>query len=221
MDNHIHLLVKDSLADLSEFMKILFQRYAQYFNLKYKRIGHLFARRFEAKLCLEDSYLLALSRYIHLNPLKAKIIKDPKEYQWSSYSYYVSTHKNSPPFLDVVYILRMFSQDLNAAYHLYEKFIYEGIEKEEGFNYPENIYDVIGDPKKLLELNFGIPLWLEKIITVLDSYAPEKIKDCKGIKDREGRKYLFNKLHKKGFSVKEISELLDCHYSTVLRQICA
>lgn len=219
MDNHVHILIKDTLAKLSEFMKILFQRYAQFFNLKYKRIGHLFARRFEAKLCLEDSYLLTLSRYIHLNPLKAMMVRDPQEYRWSSYNYYISEYKDKPEFLDSTFILKTISEDLNLARQEYREFIYAGIKNQDGFKYPENFYDMIGDIRKLSELTSNIPPWFKKLTTDLDLLISEKIKDYKHIKDREAKRYLVNQLYKKGLSIKEISELLNCHFSTVFRQV--
>jgi len=219
MDNHLHLLLKDNSAKLSEFMKILLQRYAQYFNLKYKRIGHLFARRFEAKLCLEDSYLLILSRYIHLNPLKAGVVKEPVEYIWSSYNYYIKNTK-LPSFLNVDFILKILSEKLDVARELYKKFIFDGIKNKEGFKYPDNIYNIVGDLEKLLALKLNLPSWIEKLAFLSSSPTPEKIKECKEIKDREGKKFLFRMLHQKGFSIKEIATLLNYHYSTVSRHIC-
>ena len=224
MGNHLHLLLKDREAKLSEFLKILFQRYAQFFNLKYKRKGHLFARRFEAKLCLEDSYLLLLSRYIHLNPVKAKIVKEPRSYLWSSFLYYISRGKSSPNFLDTEFILNIFSGNFQAASRAYERYVYEGVQKGEGFKYPQTFYNTIGDPKRLLQLD--IPERIKKLIeiTTLSSreeikFELEKIKDWEEVKANEARGYLVKQLYKRGLKIKEISKMLNCHFSTVSRML--
>ena len=64
--------------------------YTSYFNVKRKRFGHLFQGRYKAILIEADEYAKELSRYIHLNPVRAKIVKLPEEYEWSSYSYYIA-----------------------------------------------------------------------------------------------------------------------------------
>lgn len=216
MDTHVHLLIKDTLAQLPKFMKMLFQRYAQFFNLKYKRKGHLFARRYEAKLCLEDSYLLTLSRYIHLNPLKAKIVNSPIEYRWSSYQYYIGRKNTLPEFLDLDFILKMTSLNENTRMDDYRKFV-EGFNRKDALGYPENFYDIIGNLKALSKLNLKVPLWLTKIIEACDIPTPERIKGCRDVKNKEARRYLITQLQMKNFPLTRISELLDCHYTTVYR----
>jgi putative transposase len=88
MPNHYHLLVRTPLANLSRGMRHLDGLYTQYYNKKYKRDGSLFRGRYKAILIDAENYLLRLSRYIHLNPIKAKLAKHPFEYRWSSYRFY-------------------------------------------------------------------------------------------------------------------------------------
>ena len=81
----IHLLLETSEDEIGRFMKCLSERYAMYFNHKYQYRGHLFESRYKSCLVKEDSYFLQTSRYIHLNPVKARIVVKPEDYRWSSY----------------------------------------------------------------------------------------------------------------------------------------
>jgi putative transposase len=74
MPNHVHLLVEVSSEPLSKFMQGLQQAYTQYFNRRHNKVGHLFQGRYHAILCDKDEYLLSLVRYIHLNPVRAKMV---------------------------------------------------------------------------------------------------------------------------------------------------
>lgn len=85
MTNHIHLLLETSEDEIGRFMKCLSERYAMYFNHKYQYRGHLFESRYKSCLVKEDSYFLQTSRYIHLSPVKARIVVKPEDYRWSSY----------------------------------------------------------------------------------------------------------------------------------------
>ena len=78
MTNHLHLLLRPHMTRLSVFMRRLLTGYAVVFNLRHNRSGHLFQNRYKSILCQEDAYLLELVRYIHLNPLRAKIVADLK-----------------------------------------------------------------------------------------------------------------------------------------------
>ena len=82
MSNHFHLLVGTPDANLSQAMQWINVSYATYFNRKRGRAGHLFQGRFKAILIDADEYLKHLSRYIHLNPVRAKLVSGPSEYQW-------------------------------------------------------------------------------------------------------------------------------------------
>jgi putative transposase len=75
MDNHVHMLIRSGLCPLSLLMRRLLTRYAQYFNRRYIRSGHLFQNRYKSFLCEEEPYLLELIRYIHLNPCRGGMVK--------------------------------------------------------------------------------------------------------------------------------------------------
>ena len=85
MDNHIHLLIDTPQPNLSRGMRQLNGVYTQRFNRRHRRVGHLFQGRFQAILVEKEGYLLELARYIVLNPVRAKMVKTPERYPWSSY----------------------------------------------------------------------------------------------------------------------------------------
>ena len=89
-------------------MRDLFSRYAMKFNRKYERKGHLFAGPYRQAVCLDNSYLLAASLYIHLNPVKAKLAPDPQTYRWSSCRLYYDDHAPKS-FINSNFILGLLS----------------------------------------------------------------------------------------------------------------
>ncbi|MFH1282767.1 MAG: transposase [bacterium] len=89
MFNHFHLLLEPShnSQNLAKFIKLIAQKYAQYINKQKKRTGTLWEGRFKSSSVSKDNYLLACSRYIELNPVRARLVKNPQEYHWSSYRF--------------------------------------------------------------------------------------------------------------------------------------
>ena len=95
MNNHFHATIETPNAvPISKIMQYVSGSYAQYFNKKYERKGHLFQSRFGGILVEKDAYLLELSRYVHLNPVRAGLTDDPGRYKWSSYDLYVRPRKD-------------------------------------------------------------------------------------------------------------------------------
>jgi len=95
--NHFHLLMRTGATPLSKIMRRLMTGHAVTFNKRHKRSGHLFQNRYKSVVCEEDSYLLELIRYIHLNPLRAKLVQDLKEldkYPWTGHSAILGRRKN-------------------------------------------------------------------------------------------------------------------------------
>jgi len=95
--NHFHLLLRTGPTPLSKVMRRLMTGYAVTFNKRHKRAGHLFQNRYKSVICEEDPYLLELIRYIHLNPLRASLVKDLKEldkYPWTGHSAILGRRKN-------------------------------------------------------------------------------------------------------------------------------
>ena len=89
MTNHYHLLIETCQPNLSKIMQYINACYTGYYNKKNRHLGHLFQGRYKSIIVDKDNYLLELSRYIHLNPVRAGMVKSPEEYRWSSYSSYI------------------------------------------------------------------------------------------------------------------------------------
>ncbi len=137
MSNHVHLLIEIRKTPLSKIMQGINQRYTAYFNRRYKTVGHLFQSRYKAILCDRDEYLLSLVKYIHFNPVRAKISKTPDEYPWSShYSYIKKTNKTD--IVDTEQVLRMFSEDVTKARRLYRAYMGDEVTVKK-----EDIYSTI------------------------------------------------------------------------------
>ncbi|WP_298842787.1 transposase [Clostridium sp.] len=82
MSNHVHLQVQTKEMHIKCFMGRLNNLYAKYFNNKYNYVGHLFQERYGSEIIYDDKYVLEASRYIHLNPVRANMVKKPEEYKW-------------------------------------------------------------------------------------------------------------------------------------------
>jgi len=95
--NHFHILLRTGTTPLSTVMRRLMTGYAVTFNIRHRRSGHLFQNRYKSVVCEEDTYLLELTRYIHLNPLRARLVEDLKaldKYPWSGHSAILGRRKN-------------------------------------------------------------------------------------------------------------------------------
>ena len=114
MDNHFHLLVHTPNSNLSKAMRHLGAEYTQFFNRKYKIDGSLFRGRFKSILAEKDSYFLALIRYIHLNPVQAKLCQTPTEHPWTSHVAYLKK-KQRPKWLVIDEVLREFGKKESVA----------------------------------------------------------------------------------------------------------
>jgi len=109
MSNHYHLLLETPSGNLSKIMQHINGAYTNYFNMKRKRNGHLFQGRYKAIVIEADAYVQELSRYIHLNPVRANIAARPEEYRWSSYLDYIGARKR-PEWLETSFILDYFGK---------------------------------------------------------------------------------------------------------------
>ena len=129
MDNHYHLILETKQPNLSNAIHYLNTSYTIYFNIKRKRSGHLFQGRYNAILIEADEYLHHLSRYIYLNPVRAGIVKNPIDYPYSSYRYFITDTK-PPNWLTTGFILSLFDKQIKKAKHLYKNFVLEAIGSE-------------------------------------------------------------------------------------------
>jgi REP element-mobilizing transposase RayT len=127
MDNHLHLAVQVADVSLSKTMQSIGFRYTQYMNRRYKTAGHLFQGRFKALLIDADSYLLELVRYIHLNPMRAGMVKSLSDHPWSSHVAYLG--RANTPWLTTDWVLGCLDTDMDRAIERYQLFVLDGFEE--------------------------------------------------------------------------------------------
>jgi hypothetical protein len=128
MTNHAHLLLKTGLPPVATVMRRLLTGHAVQFNRRHKRHGHLFQNRYKSFLCEEDPYLLELVRYIHLNPIRAGIVKDLKglkSYRYCGHSVIMGRHQHE--WQDIDYVLSLFGQNYGSARRSYSQFVGKAI----------------------------------------------------------------------------------------------
>jgi putative transposase len=122
MDTHYHLLVETPSGNLPQIMRHINGAYTTYFNIKRDRSGHLFQGRYQAILVDIDEYAKELSRYIHLNPVRAKIVETPENYYWSSYKFYIGKQR-PPQWLYRDFIFGYFGKRVSTAAKKYQEFV--------------------------------------------------------------------------------------------------
>ncbi len=138
LDNHYHLLLETPLANISSAMQFINSSYTTYFNKYWRRKGHLLQGRYKGLLVDKDNYAHEVSKYIHLNPVRAGLINKPELYPWSSYKYYLRP-KDNPLFLTTTFILSYFGKELKIATKEYRRFVEDGINNELDNNLLKNI----------------------------------------------------------------------------------
>jgi len=129
MGNHYHLLLETPRGNLSKILHYINGAYTTYFNIKRSRSGHLFQGRFKGILVDKDEYCKDLSRYVHLNPVRAGMVKAPLEYPWSSYRYFVGRDKK-PKWLTIEFVLGDFGGEGRRGFKEYREYV-EGGQSEE------------------------------------------------------------------------------------------
>jgi len=128
LPNHFHLLLKTDQTPISTFMRRLMTGHATWFNTRHQRSGHLFQNRFKSILCQEDTYLLELVRYIHLNPLRARQVKDYAElcqYPYCGHSVILGNSKLD--WQQTAAVLTLFDKKPSTARRRYSQFVQKGI----------------------------------------------------------------------------------------------
>lgn len=188
MSNHYHLVIETPEANISRAMHYINSSYTTYVNIKRKRSGHLFQGRYKAIIIDRNSYLVELSRYIHLNPVRAKMVQKPEEYPFSSYKTYISTNKNE--FMTSGLILDMIANEEIRARDEYHQFVESGIAIE------------IENPLK--KTYGGIILGKTGFIKETLRRVKETVLQAKEISNRKALKSLYN--------MEEIIDFLEHHF---------
>lgn len=162
MDNHFHLFLRTPNADLSAGMHDLNSGYASWFNRRHQRVGSLYQGRFKAILVEDESYAWTLSRYIHLNPVRAKMVKRPENHAWSSYRYFLRA-RGAPAWLDWQTVLDEMGKNRSRTRQAYRQFIAQGIKEDPA----SPLEQVVG--KVLL----GSADWVERMRKTLGHVKPD------------------------------------------------
>ena len=233
MNNHLHLLIETRETPLSKILQGISQSYTAYFNRRYRTVGHLFQGRYKAILCDKDSYLLSLVKYIHHNPVRAKIAKSPEEYPWSSHHAYIKK-PDRKGIVDEDQVLRMFSEDKGKARRLYQAFVSDGIVVKK-----EDIYSTI-DKRILGNEQFADAIrgkceasiepgrrekeyTLQEIATAIEKAHGITLQQMRGKgKDRHitlGRKLLSLVAHEYGYTGKSIAAYMRKDAALITRHI--
>ena len=135
MSNHVHIILREStLRDITKIMRKILTKYAGWFNRKYKRSGSLIANRYKSEAVENDKYIISLVRYIHQNPIKAGMVFEIEQYNWSSYKEYIGEGKEGITSTD--FILEMMSENRNNALDMFKKLHKEDTKDE--YNISDN-----------------------------------------------------------------------------------
>ena len=220
MSNHYHLLVETPDSNLSQGMRQLNGVYTQQFNRHHGRVGHVFQGRDKAILVQKESYLLELARYIVLNPVRAQMVRSAKDWPWSSYRATVGI-KNPNNGLMVDWILSSFSSRKSIAVKRYREFVSEGRNQPKPWDQLRNqIY--LGNDEFVDEMQCRI----SKETNLSEIPSSQKRPIAKPLRYYE-KKYIdrdtviINAYASGGYSMREIGDYFELHYSRVSRIIKA
>lgn len=119
MTNHVHLQLETIDDEIWNIMREINRNYTKYFNKKYNYTGSLYDGRYKSEIIENDQYNLQVSRYIHLNPVKANMVNEPLEYKWSSYNAYIDADADNDRIIDDEKILSYFKDKSRALYMKY------------------------------------------------------------------------------------------------------
>lgn len=125
MSNHVHLIIKTGKEPLASLMRRVNSLYTRYFNKKYEYTGHLFQSRYFSEIITNDRQVLQVSRYVHLNPVKAKIVFKAEDYLWSSYRIFIGNESDKGNLLNSDIVLNYFEN--GYKYKMYKEFVEQGI----------------------------------------------------------------------------------------------
>ena len=211
MANHYHLLIETPEANLSRGMRHLNGVYTQRFNRRHERVGHVFQGRYKAIVVQKDPHLLALCRYVVLNPVRAQLVPQADEWPWSSYRA-TALQDQGPEWLTVEWILAQFASTPRRAARAYRRFVAEGMGEEMWRELTGQIY--YGDDEFIAEL----------AKEAKDPEVPRKqrqplrppLRECvkSGTPEEIGQAY-----REHGYRLREIAQHLGVHYATVSRRL--
>ncbi len=221
MNNHYHLIIETPDGNLSAGMRQLNGVYTQAFNRQHNRVGHLFQGRYKGILIQKDSHLLEVCRYVVLNPVRAKAVKKPEQWRWSSYQATAGIEKPHP-CLSTEWILNQFGSTRRIAEKAYRKFVEDGIKQE-------SIWEAVRAQSILGEEEFTATLTdylrgkkdiaeLPKSQRYIDRPSLEKIFSKNILKDISKRnRKISEAVRRHGYRQREVADYLEMHFTSISR----
>jgi REP element-mobilizing transposase RayT len=223
MENHYHLMIETLEGNLSTGMRQLNGVYTQFFNKRHDRVGHLLQGRYKAILVEKESYLLALCRYIILNPVRAGMVDNPEDWIWSSYRTMVGLDAR-PSFLTTQWILSHFGEEERVAYDEFKQFILNGIRSESPLkevkgqillgsdNFIDKISDLVAGKVFVKEVPRAQRYVTRKKLSELFIGYDKTNK-------RERDRIIYTAYAGYGYRLNEIADYLGLHYATISRAV--
>ncbi len=217
MHNHYHLLLETPEGNLSQGIRQLNGTYTQHINKKYQTVGHLLQGRFKSILVEKENYLLALSRYIALNPLRANLVEDPKNWPYSSYPQAIGVAKKIH-CLFPDWILSQFGPDKKSAQISYQDFVLSGIHTESPLKQVKGQIFLgseyfLAKMEKFMEQKRQTEIPRKQLYALRPSL--EKI-----FQTNDKREIIIYQASQKyGYTLKEIGQYLGLHYTTISKTI--
>jgi len=211
MDNHYHLMIETPHANLSRGMGQLNGIYTQRFNRKHGRVGHVYQGRFKSILVDKDSYLLELSRYVVLNPVRAGMVESVGDWRWSSYLAMVGDVA-CPDFLDGDFLLSQFGKTKGKARASYIHFVSNGLDYKP--------WDMLNGPDILGDDNFRSDIQLH--VKGFDIDIPKRKQLLRHLplaaiatENRDRGEWMREAYCEDGYTMQAIGEFSGLHHSTV------
>jgi len=229
MGNHCHILLRQQEKNLPDAMHNLFGRYARYFNSKYNRKGHVFGNRYGQAACFDDYYLLTISVYIHLNPVRAGMVEHYSQYRWTTWRLYCQEGEPDT-FVNWAFIINMIHNNSSKAKMRYRELLEESIkfrtrevmeEKRTIGRFSvwirKRFPDFIKNPQicdgGLEEYDDGLSdVDLERIIVDLKDK-----RRLSSLMDKKARSFAAEQLKARGYDVVEIADYMGISRATVYR----
>jgi REP element-mobilizing transposase RayT len=218
MGNHYHLLIETPDGNLSQGMRQLNGVYTQNFNRNHGRTGHLFQGRYKAIIIQREGYLLELSRYIVLNPVRARMVRSAKDWPWSSYRS-VCNMVNSPEWLGTEWLLSNFSRTHRIAIERYKEFVSQGKNQPSPWEKLKNQV-FLGEEEFVEDLlsKHNLGQGLSEIPRTQRRELPKSL-DYYSQKYQERNESIVAAYRSGGYSMKAIGDHFGIHYSSVSKII--
>ena len=218
MSNHYHLIIETPEANLSKGMRQLNGVYTQRFNRCHGRSGHLFQGRYKSILVDRDAYLLEVSRYVVLNPVRARMVHRPEQWPWSSYGATAGTAQ-TPKWLAHDVLLSHFSRRRVQAHERYIQFVLDGVTQSNIWDgLQQQIY--LGDDQFIIQIQSRLRLddALDEVPRVQRQQPPPSLQTI--AREHADRVTAMAAAYLSGaYTMKAIAAYFGVHYSTVSRAI--